>query len=241
MEILFLVLIGLSGGLIKGTSGFGSSLVTIPLLFLAGYTKNEAVTMMITSNIALNVLLMYENRNYFHLETVKKIYPIILAGVLFTGLGLYLSGNINSYVVEVMAGCLIIVAIINKVTTLELKIKENFVSLFTVGIFSGIGNGIASIDGPPVVFYLTSIGAPKERFKSTLATHFFIMGIAGVIILIFKGEYNVEILTSTLYLFTSLVVGLLIGMVIGRKLNEELFQKVVLVILIGLAVSLFIP
>ena len=73
----------LSGGLIKGTSGFGSSLVTIPLLFLAGYTKNEAVTMMITSNIALNVLLMYENRNYFHLETVKKIYPIKYESALF--------------------------------------------------------------------------------------------------------------------------------------------------------------
>lgn len=241
MEILFLVLIGLAAGFVKGASGFGSSLVAIPLLFLAGYSGAEAVTMMITTNIVLNVLLIYENRDYFHLETVKKIYPIIVAGVLFTGLGLYFNGNIDKYIIEVLAGILIVVAIINKITKFDLKIKDNFISLFIVGLFSGIGNGLASIDGPPVVFYLLGTNAQKERFKSTLAVHFFIMGIIGVIILYFTGSYTTNILVSTAYLFLGLVVGLVSGMVVGRRLDEVKFQKFVLIILIGLAVSLFIP
>jgi uncharacterized membrane protein YfcA len=241
MEILLLVLIGLASGLVKGTSGFGSSLVAIPLLFLVGYTQGEIVTMMITCNIALNILLVYENKSYFHFETVKRIYPIILGGVIFTGVGLLFRDSINQYVIELIAAGLILVAIINKITKLDLKIKENFISLFTVGICSGIGNGLASIDGPPVVFFLTSINAPKKRFKSTLATHFLVMGVVGVIMLAFTDSYNVSIITNTLYLFLSLVVGLLLGMFIGRKLNEEMFQKVVLVILIGLMISLVLP
>lgn len=241
MEILYLVLIGLAGGLVKGTSGFGSSLVTIPLLFLVGYTSGEAVTMMITSNVILNLMLIYENKNYFQIETVKKIYPIIVGGILFTGIGLTINDNIDPYIIELIAGSLILVAIINTTSVLELKIKDNFISLFIVGMFSGIGNGVASIDGPPVVFYLTSIGAKKERFKSTLAVHFFIMGIIGIVLLIITGAYTSALLLSTMYLFLSLVVGLLIGMLIGRKLSEELFKKAVLIVLIGLAVSLFIP
>ena len=243
MEILYLVLIGFTAGIVKGTSGFGSSLVAIPLLLWVGFIPDEAVTMMITSNIILNVLLIRENKDYFHMETIKKIYPIILGGVLFTAAGLYVVNNvsINPYVVEVIAGLLIIVAIINSLVKVKLSIKENFVSLFSVGILSGFGNGLASIDGPPVVFYLKSIDAPMQRFKSTLAVHFFIMGIVGVVLLFFNGNYDSSILLSTLYLFISLVVGLVIGMIAGRKLDEEMFKKVVLVVLIGLAVSLFIP
>jgi len=242
MEILYLVLIGLTAGIVKGTSGFGSSLVAVPLLFIAGFTSSEVVTMMITSNIALNVMLIYENKSYFQIETVKKIYPIILGGVIFTGVGLFLIFNIeiDKYVIEIIAGLLIIVAIINKVTKLNLSIKENFISLFTVGMFSGIGNGLASIDGPPVVFYLLTTNARKEKFKSTLAVHFFIMGIVGVTILVLSGSYA-NILFPTFVLFMALTVGLLTGILIGKKLSEELFQKIVLVILIGLAVSLFLP
>lgn len=242
MEIFYLVLIGLSAGMVKGTSGFGSSLVAVPLLFLVGFDKTEIVTMLITTNIAMNIMLMYENKKYFHVNTIKKIYPIILGGVIFTGIGLFIIFNVsvNKYMVEFIAGVLIVVAIFNKITSMELKLKENFISLFTVGIFSGLGNGLASIDGPPVVFYLLGINTGKEKFKSTLAVHFFIMGIAGVLILIFSGAYA-NVLLPTLYLFLAMTVGLIMGMIVSKKLNEEVFEKVILVVLIGLAVSLFIP
>jgi uncharacterized membrane protein YfcA len=239
--ITYLILIGLFAGIIKGSTGFGSSLIAVPLLFLVGYTSGEIVTMMITTNIVLNILLIYENKSYFHLGTIKKIYPIILGGIIFTGLGLFFNENINAYVIELIAAGLIFVAIINKVTSFKLSLKDTKLNLFIVGIFSGIGNGLASIDGPPVVFYLTGINAEKRRFKSTLATHFLVMGIIGFFILLYNGNYTIDILKDTLYLFGSLVVGLIGGMAIGKKLNEERFQKFVLVVLFALMISLIIP
>lgn len=241
MEILFLILIGFLSGSIKGASGFGSSLLAIPLLYLAGFTVGDAVLMMITCNVILNILLIYENRSYFHLDTVKKIYPITLAGVILTGVGLYFRNDINPYIIELIAAGLIFLAIINKISNLKIEVKDNFISLFTVGILSGIGNGLASIDGPPVVFYLTSIDAPKRRFKSTLAIHFLVMGVIGVILLLLANSYTSVILAQTLYLFIGLVSGLLFGMFIGKRLNEDHFQKFVLILLIGLMISLIIP
>ena len=44
-----------------------------------------------------------------------------------------------------------------------------------VGSLSGLGNGIASIDGPPVIFYLTATGEEKDKFKVTVASHFLIL------------------------------------------------------------------
>ena len=241
MEILILVLIGLAAGTVKGASGFGSSLLAIPLLYLAGYTPSQAVTLMITCNLVLNMLLIYDNRTYFHMDTVKKIYPIILAGSIFTGITLLFRDSLNPYYVELTAAGLILIAIINKISKFDLKLKDNFISLFGVGVLSGIGNGLASMDGPPVVFYLLGINAPQKRFKSTLAIHFLIMGIIGVIVLSLTEGYNIDIFINGITLFFSLIVGSIFGMFISKRLNEETFQRFIIILLVGLMISLIIP
>lgn len=240
MEIIvYIILIGLAAGIVKGASGFGSSLVAIPLLSLL-FVSNEPRTMMITANVLLNILLIYENRSYFHLTTIKKILPLTFAGVVFTGVGLYISNNIDPSIVKYIIGILIFFAIFNKLFTFNLHIKDTVLNRIIFGSFSGIGNGIASVDGPPVVLYLTSIEAKKQQFKSTLATHFLVMGVIAVLMLVFSGGYTSEILINTGYLVVALIIGLVIGMFISSKLNEERFEKVVLIILIGLGISMFL-
>ena len=237
--IIYILLIGLASGIVKGASGFGSSLVAIPLLSLL-FVSNEPRTMMITANVVLNILLIYENRSYFHLSTIKKILPLTIAGVIFTGVGLYVSETISPQTVKYIIGVLIFFAIFNKLFTFNLHIKDSVLSRIIFGTFSGLGNGIASVDGPPVVLYLTSIDAKKQRFKSTLATHFLVMGIIAVFMLMGSGAYTKDILFNTIYLVIALIIGLLIGMFISSKLNEQRFEKVVLIILIGLGVSMFL-
>ncbi len=241
LDIAFLVLIGLIAGFVKGTSSFGSSLVAVPLLFKLGFTAPEVVTMMITVNIALNLMLVNEHKKYYTLDNVKIIFPIIIAGVLFTGVGLLLNDILADRVIQIIAFVLIIIAILVKAGWLKVKLKDNLLSLVVVGMLSGTGNGIASIDGPPVVLYLSGVQANKERFKSTLSIHFFIMGIVGVLILFLRGNYNPDVLISTLYLFIGLVVGLYAGIILSRRIDEKRFAQIVLIILVGLATTLLIP
>lgn len=237
--IIYILLIGLFAGIVKGASGFGSSLVAIPLLSLL-FLNNEPRTMMITANVVLNILLIYENKDYFKLSTMKKIFPLTIAGILFTGFGIYISNRIDPELIKYIIGVLIFFAIFNKLFTLNLHIKDNLLNRIIFGSFSGIGNGIASVDGPPVVLYLTSIEAKKQEFKSTLATHFLVMGFIAVLMLLGTGSYTKDILLNTTYLVASLIVGLLIGMFISSKLNEDKFEKVVLIVLIVLGFSMFL-
>jgi uncharacterized membrane protein YfcA len=241
IDILLLVLIGLTAGFVKGTSSFGSSLVAVPLLFRLGFTAFEVVTIMITCNIALNLMLINEHKKYYTWENTRAILPIIISGVIFTGVGLFLNELLADRVIELIAFVLIIAAILVKAGILKIKLKDTFFNLFIVGMLSGTGNGIASVDGPPVVLYLTGVNADKERFKSTLSIHFFVMGIVGVIILGLFGNYNPDVLLSTLILFSGLVIGLYTGIYFSRKINEQQFSKIVLIILVGLATTLLIP
>ena len=77
IDIVFLILIGLVAGFVKGTSGFASSLVAIPLLFRLGVSASGVVTMMITVNIILNLLLVNEHKESYNLKNIKTILPII--------------------------------------------------------------------------------------------------------------------------------------------------------------------
>ncbi len=244
-ELVLVALIGIAAGLVKGVSGFGSSLVTIPLLTMVyGVERiDEIVIMMITFNVFLNVLLLVENKG-FTIRSLKNVYLITTAGVIFTIVGLELLQVLNAQIIVYIAAVLIILAASVKIYNLyvanPLKMKPTKLLQILIGTLSGIGNGIASVDGPPVVFYLTGTNADKTTFKNTLAAHFVVMGIMGVIMIAINGLYTQSILISTLYLGLFTTTGLLIGMLISRKLNERTFQKIVVVILVFLAISMFL-
>lgn len=241
VDIVFLILIGLVAGFVKGTSSFGSSLVAVPLLFRIGVSAPSVVTIMITVNILLNLMLINEHREYYNLKNIKTILPIIIGGVLFTVVGLMLNDVLSERIIQIIAFGLILLAILVKSGILKIRLKDTLLNLFVVGMLSGTGNGIASIDGPPVVLYLTGVNADKQRFKSTLSIHFFAMGVVGVLILFIKGNYHTNVLLQTLYLFVGLVIGLYVGIFFSRKINEQQFSRIVLVILTGLALTLLIP
>jgi len=240
---IYMALIGLAAGLVKGISGFGSSLVTIPLLTMVfGIDRlEEIVVMMITFNVVLNLLLMKENKA-FKIEHIQNNLFIVVPGIIFTIVGLVGLKNLDPEIINYIAASLILLAI--GVTSYNLFVKNKVhlkprpIYQVIAGTLSGLGNGVASIDGPPVVFYLTATNAKKESFKGTLATHFLVMGVIGVISMIVLNLYTADILLNTLFILIFTILGLLSGMKISRNLNERTFKIIILVILLVLDIKM---
>ena len=240
MEYIYIALIGLSAGTVKGYSGFGSSLVAIPLLrILYGEITTEHIAILVAFSLVLNTLLLVENKG-FHPESLKRVWLIPLFGVIFTFVGIQVLFSVSGDVLGYIAGSFIILAILNKVFGFRVKLHDTPFTRIVVGALSGIGNGIASIDGPPVVIYLTSINAPKVQFKNVLAAHFLVMGVVAVGIHLFSGSYTIDGLMLLGMMLICTAVGLFIGMFLSRRSNEKVFQQVILVIMFGLAISLFL-
>ncbi len=239
-DLIFIAIVAALAGLIKGIGGFGSSLVTIPLLMYV-LEIEDIVIMMITFNVLLNTMLLFENKG-FKKENIKNNSVLLILGIFGTAIGVMLLSILSGEIIATIAATLILVAAIMQsykllvINPVHLKDSKLFQGI--VGVISGMGNGIASIDGPPVIFYLVSTGAEKMRFKNTLAPHFLIMGIAGVILHFAAGNYTFDILKYTLYMAFFSAIGLIFGMLISRKLNEKNFQIAVVIILIGLATKM---
>ncbi len=121
-----------------------------------------------------------------------------------------------------------------------MNFKDNILTKIIVGMFSGIGNGLASIDGPPVVAYLTTIKVDQKTFKNVLAGHFLLMGILAAVVHYFNGAYKIDTILNTLYLSIGAIMGINIGIKIARYINQELFDKIVLVLLLILSITMII-
>ena len=119
---------------------------------------------------------------------------------------------------------------------LSITLPETNLFKIIVGSLSGIGNGIASIDGPPVVFYLSTIHAERIYFKNVLAAHFLVMGIVAVIYHVGIGSYNTDILIILVVMTVFTIIGLLLGINISKNWKQHVFDYVVIVILCALGI-----
>jgi uncharacterized membrane protein YfcA len=112
-----------------------------------------------------------------------------------------------------------------------IKLKEHPIIMVLCGAISGIGNGIGSVDGPPVVFYLSGIGADKIKFKNTMVTHSLVMGVMGFIMLLFMDVLNLEIASRILIFTVGALIGVYGGVLVSKRINEFGFQIVILLVL----------
>ncbi len=246
MDIWLLVFfIGLATGLVKGVGGFGSSIVAIPLLKLVFGIDflPQIIVVMVTLNLLLNSVLLIAHKG-FHPRSLKNVWLISLMAVIFSVFGVIILVNASTSIVRYVAIGFVLFAIVIKGLFLSPKFQGktlvNDTPLFKmiVGALSGIGNGLSSIDGPPVVFYLTVINADKIRFKNTLAAHFLVTGITVVITHIIVGSYTSDIIVLTLVMTVSTVIGLFGGIQLSHKMNQAVFDKFVIIVLTALAITL---
>lgn len=241
---ILLALSGITAGFVKGMSGFGTSLVALPLLArIYGYDRiDEIVIILITVNIFLNVFLMIENKA-FKKATLKGFYVMTVFGGIFTIVGLYFLQNLDGRITTYIAAVLILLAIIVTSYNLFMKNKIKFKPRpwlqGIVGTMSGLGNGIASIDGPPVLFYLSGLDVDQKKFKSTLSTHFLVLGLVGIVYSVIQGLFTAPVLIDLAVILGSCLVGLFIGMWFSRKLDERMFKIIILIILLVLDIQMF--
>ena len=79
-SILIIIAIFAVSALIKGWSGFGTNLLAMPMLVFLGYELKEAVTIVITVNVFMNIAILVENKkfNFDALKDTAKQYTFIL-------------------------------------------------------------------------------------------------------------------------------------------------------------------
>lgn len=211
----------LAGSCLQGLTGFGYSMLCLPLLALF-LPVRDAVPLLIATSILLNVLVWAGARRSVRLP---HLLPLILAGLCGTPPGVWLLGTVDDRTLKALIGLLVVAASLLSLGGLRIRIRRERAAMIGAGLLSGLLNGSTSFSGPPVILLLANQETPAETFRGSLAAYFLCLNLAAVPALVAGGLYSTQALRLTLPGVPLVLAGGLLGMRLAGRADDRVFRK----------------
>lgn len=237
MEYIAIVSIVLIAAFVKGITGLGFSLITLPLLLLLGFSAKELIPVLMLCNLFASILIVLQKKDYLLID--KKGKNLIIYGALFTILGVIVLNKIPG------KGLLIFLSIFFALISIFTFLKKDRKSkTFHIGIYriagatAGFITGCISISGPPLAIFLQHTHLNKTQFREIFAWFSITTAVVALI-----GYYYADMLTWKTLEYSSITIPLLFaGSYTGKRLNNKIsksfFEKMILALCIFSSIAL---
>ena len=218
-ETLFAVpLIGLLAYTILGISGFGSALVTIPLLahFLPLQT---VVPLVVTVDFLATVTNGVRFREHVDVAELKLVIPSAIIGILS---GVTLLATLPKHAAVLMLGGIVTVYGVYRLVARPSSRPVSRWWGIPTGLVGGLTGGLFGVGGPIYATYLAARIHDAARMRATLSAVFsFSTGLRLTVYLIAG-----LLLESTVWwAFVLLVPAMPVGLFIGHRLHARLTPR----------------
>jgi uncharacterized protein len=230
--LILICLIALLAGFIQGLSGFGSVLVSLPLMVLF-LDIRMAVPLVSIWGMTINTILLVQLRAHLRRQ---HILPLILAAVPAIPLGIYFLKYADARIMEMLLGGLLVIFSGYFVWSGARTRKLSVASRYVAGFCSGFLGGSLSMSGPPVILYTTLQPWDKDEIKSTLTGYFFLSGLIIILAQALSGLVTRTVLTVSLLSVPFIIFGVILGSKVYCRLETDRYRQVVvgLITLLGL-------
>ena len=228
-------LIGLLAYVILGISGFGSALVTIPLLvhFLPLQT---VVPLVVTVDFLATVATGVRFREHVEIAELKLVIPAVIAGILA---GVTLLATLPKHATLLLLGALVTgYGVYRLVTKPSGKPVSRWWGIPT-GLLGGLIGGLFGVGGPIYATYLAARIPDPVKMRATLSAVFsFSTGLRLTVYVISGLLLQSEVWWAFLLLLPAMPVGLAIGHRLHARLTREQVGRFVSILLIASGSSL---
>lgn len=221
---------------IFGLTGFGSALLSVPLLIpIIGV--DVATTLVAIMSLVARVLMLIRYRDSISFNTVWRL---VLASLLAIPIGLRIINNLDSHIILLLLGCVIVAYGMYGLLRPRLPEIKNPNWAFPFGFVSGLLSGAYNIAGPPVVIYANLARWTPSQFKSNLGGAFLLTSIEVVVAHAISGHVTETVVHGTLLALPATLGGILVGWWLERFINPYMFSKLVLILLIIIGLRLIL-
>ncbi|MFV3384362.1 sulfite exporter TauE/SafE family protein [Pseudomonas sp. NY15364] len=227
------------GGVIKGVSGFGMPLVTVPLIALVAPVPT-AVALSLLPIIISNISQGYDCRRHYHV--LGLVWPLLISLAVSLGLAVQLLGSFRPEVLAIIIGVMIQVFVISQLTPNPPLIppRWRFGALIGAGLSSGLLGGMTSFYGFPALQALLALGLGRTEF--ILASSLFFL--VGSVIL--GAGLLMQDIASPMHLLLSLAcvlptqLGMSLGEFIRERLSQAMFRGITLAVLSATGLAMIV-
>ena len=229
--IIIAILVAFSlGGILKGATGAGAPIITIPVI-AAFYDVRIAVIIMVIPNLLTNIGQLYQ----FRKTILPKFFTLsfALGGGLGAFLGTILLVNLSIKILTLSVAFIVIVYILLKllVPSWKLTYEKAKKLVFLMGSLGGILQGTAGLSAPISITFLNSMKLERNQFIPTISVYFGVMSIFQMPTLYYYNFLNLEIILVSCISTLVLLSFMPIGSWIAKSVSKESFDKITLILL----------
>ena len=229
--IIIAILVAFSlGGILKGATGAGAPIITIPVI-AAFYDVRIAVIIMVIPNLLTNIGQLYQ----FRKTILPKFFTLSFAigGGIGAFLGTILLANLSIKILTLSVAFIVIVYIFLKimVPSWKLTYKKAKKLVFLMGSFGGILQGTAGLSAPISITFLNSMKLERNQFIPTISVYFGVMSIFQMPTLYYYNFLNLEIILISCISTLVLLLFMPLGSWIAKSVSKESFDKITLILL----------
>ena len=218
------------GGILKGATGAGAPIVTIPVM-AAFYDVRIAVIIMVIPNLLTNIGQLYQ----FRKTILPRFFTIsfALGGGIGAFLGTILLVNLPIKILTLSVACIVIIYILLKLIVPSWKL--NYIKakklVFLMGAGGGILQGSAGLSAPISITFLNSMKLERNQFIPTISVYFGVMSIFQMPTLYYYDFLNLETIIISCASTIVLMAFMPFGSWIAKSVSKDSFDKITLILL----------
>ncbi|MDD3647697.1 MAG: sulfite exporter TauE/SafE family protein [Candidatus Dojkabacteria bacterium] len=239
LPILFITIISIFiAFILKGISGFGTSLILMPILSQFMDIKAAIVLSALADLLSSFSLALKFNKNILW----KKVRLIGLGLFIGTLIGVNILNSLDSEILKKLLGIFIIMYVLLPFLISKLYSSKHKTAL---GLFSGLAGGVCggifNTNGPPIIMYMSKVLKDKNTIRATLLSLFSMDSIWRVALYSYKGLITTSLLLQfAAFFLPSMIFGLYLSIKIDTKIKSGAYTKIVKGLLFASGVSMLI-
>ena len=221
------------GGLIKGTLGVGTPLLTVPLMALV-LPAQSAVTLMALPVVAANLWQAFTAPDIR--SVLGRFWPAGVALLCGTVIGTQILSVIDDRKLSLVVGVCVIAFTLLQASSLKLQLGAQWIKPAGVlfGLASGVFGGISSMFGPMLIVYLVSLkDLDKNDFVSAISFLYVCAVVPWAVLLFSVGLLRDSLLLGSIAAVIPVTVGMLFGQQLRKHISEHRFRQLMLLVLLA--------
>lgn len=234
--MFLIVCIVLSAYFIRGITGFGSGLISVPLLALS-QPLQFAIPLVLALDFTASIALGGINRKLVDWSEIKVLLP---AGMVGASLGAFALLNLPTTPILVTLGVFTMFFGFRNIFGLQSEKKILKLWAVPAGLAGGVAGGLFGAGSPPYIMYLTRRLLDKGVMRATFSSLIAIDGGFRLGLFFFAGLLSdPKLQLAYLVALVPMALGLFTGNKVHLDMTSEGMLKVVGTLLVGSGALLF--
>ncbi len=225
------------GGILKGATGAGLPVITIPVL-ASLYDVRTAVAVMVLPSLVTNARQIW----IFRAAPVDPAFVRMLsiAGAIGAGLGTLALAWLPPVYVQTAMVAIIAVYIALRIARSDIRLPMETAGRWVgpAGVAGGLLQGAVGLSAPVAITFLNAIRLERPTFILTVSAFFAAMCLVQLPIQAANGLMTAETALLGSLALVPLAISLPLGEWIGSKVSAQVFDRLLLVLLSVLALRL---